>query len=38
MGTIEFAGFEITPDSYCLPRRLATAARDFPTPKNITDI
>ena len=36
--TAEFAGFEITMDSYRPPKRIIAAIRDFPTPKNITDI
>lgn len=36
--TMEFAGFEVTPDGYRPPKRILAAIRDFPTPTNITDI
>ena len=34
----EFAGFEVTEDGYRPPKRVIDAIRNFPTPKNITDI
>lgn len=36
--TVEFAGFEITPDSVRPCKRYLQAIADFPTPCNITDI
>jgi hypothetical protein len=36
--TVNFAGFEITPNSVRPCRRYLDAIRHFPTPKNITDI
>ena len=36
--TVEFAGFELTPNGYRPPSRVLNAIRDFPTPKSITDI
>ena len=36
--TVEFAGFEITPTTVRPCPRLLEAIRNFPTPKNITDI
>ncbi|MEW8309573.1 MAG: DDE-type integrase/transposase/recombinase [Candidatus Thiodiazotropha endolucinida] len=36
--TVEFAGFEITPDTVRPCRRYLQAILDFPTPKNITDV
>ena len=36
--TVEFAGFEITPDSVRPCKKFLQAIMDFPTPKNITDI
>ncbi|RLJ22718.1 hypothetical protein DJ031_00320, partial [bacterium endosymbiont of Escarpia laminata] len=36
--TVEFAGFEITPDSVRPSRKFLESILDFPTPKTITDI
>ena len=36
--TVEFAGFEITPDRVRPSKKHSQAIRDFPTPTNITDI
>jgi len=36
--TVEFAGFEMTPDGYRPPKRVLDSIRDFPTPKSVTDI
>lgn len=36
--TVEFAGFEITPTAVRPCPRFLQAIRDFPTPRNITDI
>lgn len=36
--TVEFAGFEITPTTVRPCARYLEAIRDFPTPKNITDV
>lgn len=36
--TVEFAGFEITPDTVRPSKKHSQAIRDFPTPVNITDI
>jgi hypothetical protein len=36
--TVEFAGFEITPDSVRLSKKHSEAIRNFPTPANITDV
>ena len=36
--TVEFAGFEITPDRVLPSKKHSQAIRDFPTPTNITDI
>ena len=36
--TVEFAGFEITPDSVRPCKKFLQAIMDFPTPRNITDI
>ncbi|XP_038061674.1 uncharacterized protein LOC119732286 [Patiria miniata] len=36
--TVEFAGFEITPDSVRPCRKNLQAILDFPTPKDITDV
>ena len=36
--TVDFAGFQITPDSIRPPKRIIDAIRNFPTPKNLTDI
>ena len=36
--TVEFAGFEITPDSVRPSRKFIQAIQDFPTPCNISDI
>jgi hypothetical protein len=36
--TVEFAGFEITPDSVRPCQKYIHAILDFPTPKDITDI
>ena len=36
--TVEFAGFEITPDSVRPSRKYLQAILDFPTPTSITDI
>ena len=35
---VEFAGFEITPDSVRPCKKYLQAILDFPTPKNITDV
>ena len=35
---VEFAGFEITPDSVRPCAKYLRAIREFPTPKNITDV
>ena len=35
---VEFAGFEITPDSVRPCAKYLRAIREFPTPKNITDL
>ena len=35
---VEFAGFEITSDGFRPPQRILDAIRNFPTPKNITDM
>ena len=36
--TVEFAGFEITPDSVRPCKKYLQAILEFPTPKNITDV
>lgn len=36
--TVEFAGFEVTPDSVRPCRRYLQAIHDFPPPQNITDV
>ena len=36
--TVEFAGFEVTNEGYRPSARIIAAIRDFPTPKNITDV
>ena len=36
--TVEFAGFEITPDNVRPCKKYLDAIREFPTPANITDI
>ncbi|XP_068232779.1 uncharacterized protein [Palaemon carinicauda] len=36
--TVQFAGFEITPDCVRPCEKYLSAIRDFPTPKNITDV
>lgn len=36
--TVEFAGFEITPDSVRPCQKSLKAITDFPTPQNITDV
>ena len=35
---VEFAGFEITQDGYRPPKRILNAIKDFPVPKNVTDV
>ena len=35
---VEFAGFEVTMDGYRPSPRILTAIREFPVPRNITDI
>ena len=37
-GTVEFAGFEITPTSVLPNERISKAIMDFPTPKSLTDV
>jgi len=37
-GTVEFSGFEITPDNVRPSPAILRAISDFPTPKNLTDI
>ena len=36
--TVEFAGFEITPNTVRPSSRYLKSIKDFPTPKNVTDI
>ena len=36
--TVEFAGFDVTPDGYRPAERTIQAIRDFPTPCNVTDV
>ena len=36
--TIEFAGFELTPEGYRPPARVLDAIQSFPVPKSITDV
>ena len=36
--SVEFAGFEVTHDGYRPADHLVDGIRDFPTPKNVTDI
>ena len=35
---VEWAGFELTMDGYRPPKKIIDAIRNFPTPKNITDM
>lgn len=36
--TVEFAGFDITPEGYKPPSRMLQAIQDFPSPTNITSV
>ena len=35
---VEFAGFEVTLDGYRPLKKMLEAVKNFPTPKNITDV